>query len=100
MGQRTEPPNHSADVESTANGVELVVSSRYLRACSKEFIRHQYSSGASRSGSPLGTTVPGTTGPMSREQASKRRPSRPHPIVSIRHSLAVSKASSDVIGVS
>ncbi len=41
---------------------------------------------------PLGTTVPGTMGPISLRQAGYSRASRPHPRVSIRQLRAVSSA--------
>ena len=46
---------------------------------------------------PKGTEVPSTTGPSIFVQAGNLSAKRPHPIVSIRQFLAVSKARSDSI---
>lgn len=46
---------------------------------------------------PLGTVVPSTTGPIKFLHESKRRPSSPHPMVSIRQRRAVFMARSESI---
>ena len=91
-----KPPDLRANVERATDGVELEVRPGNLRAwCeAREHVdtRHELIVHI-----PFGTMVPGTTGPMRREHASKRKPSRPHPIVSIKQSRAVSNASSESI---
>lgn len=89
-----QPTDLSTNVEGTTNGIQLVVGSRNLgpyRQVSCTSLQAQ------RDYIPLGTTVPSTTGPSKREQVSNLKPSRPHPMVSIKQSLAVSRARSDSI---
>jgi len=94
-----EPSDHRSNVERAPDGVELIVGS----GNSSTLIGGKRTTSASsdhkeqRKVVPFGTVVPSTTGPRSFEHSGNLRPSRPHPMVSIRQSLAVSYASSEVI---
>ena len=94
-----EPSDHCSNVERAPDGVELIVSS----GDSTALITGERTASVSsihkerRKDVPFGTVVPSTTGPRSFVHSGNLRPSRPHPMVSIRQSLAVSYASSEVI---
>lgn len=88
-------PDHRANIEGTTNRVQLVVSSGDPRS----YMRGQtlfLSNGIDTQDAPFGTMVPSTTGPKSLEHPSKRNPSRPQPMVSMRQRRAVSNATSEV----
>ena len=96
---KIEPSDHRSNIERAPDGVELVVSS----GDSSTLIVGKRTASVSsdhreqRRDTPFGTVVPSTTGPRSFEHSGNLKPSRPHPMVSIRQSLAVSYASSEVI---
>lgn len=87
-----EPSNDGANVECTTDRIQLVVSSRDLGTYGRIFSTGRKLRAAN---TPFGTMVPSTTGPRSFVHSGNLRPSRPHPMVSIRQSLAVSNASSE-----
>lgn len=94
-----EPSDHCSNVERAPDGVELVVSSGDSSALitGKRTASVSSDQNKRREDVPFGTVVPSTTGPRSFAHSGNLRPSRPHPMVSIRQSLAVSYASSEVI---
>ena len=94
-----EPSDHCSNVERAPDGVELVVSSGDTSALitGKRTASVSSDHKKQREDVPFGTVVPSTTGPRSFAHSGNLRPSRPHPMVSIRQSLAVSYASSEVI---
>ena len=94
-----EPSDHCSNVERAPDGVELVVSSGDSSALitGKRMASVSSDHNRQRKDTPFGTVVPSTTGPRSFAHSGNLRPSRPHPMVSIRQSLAVSYASSEVI---
>ena len=88
---KVKPADLRANVEGAAHRVKLVVCTRDLGSC-----RNVRTDNRIRlSNAPFGTTVPSTTGPKSCLQCSKRRPSNPHPMVSIKHNRAVSNANDE-----
>jgi len=94
-----EPSDHRSNVERAPDGVELIISSWDTSALIVDKRAASMSSDHTnqRKGVPFGTLVPSTTGPRSFAHSGNLKPSRPHPTVSIRQSLAVSYASSEVI---
>lgn len=85
-----QPPDCGADVEGSADGVELVGSSGNFGAVGDDGTCGVMVSRPKRGVVGRGVGVPSTTGPRSFAHCSKFRASRPHPRVSMRHRRAVS----------
>lgn len=87
-----EPSDHRSNVERAPDRVELVVSSGDAGALvvGKRTASVSSDHKKRQKDVPFGTVVPSTTGPRSFEHSGNLRPSRPHPMVSMRQSLAVS----------